>query len=1304
MIMKRLFKTLMLLSAALIAFSCQNDIDSGKLLPTGPFKVTAQMAKTATRVSYEVTTDLIQPDWEVDDTIFGWDDAGNQFTFVVTSVDLTTGEAQLDAGDYVPGTATKLYAIYYPGATPKSIIDGKVAVDLSTQEGSLDTWSPVIMCATAAISGNSAALSFENETAIIGVTSFMVAPDATIYSASLNGVVTSGEITVVDGKLTLVPAKETSKATVNLGKTTVNSDGFTESPVYFAALPCAEAEISLEASTSAGSFFATVGTKTVEAGQYYHFSKMLESFPVSVNGEDFATIEEAVEFANACTCDALIQLKADCTAKDTLFVNNPSYNVTLDLNDFTLEGGISVSSPFTLDDKSASGNGSISNDKYYCVRVNEGGSLNMLGGNIVSNNTETGSVLSPVVLYSLEASENNPVANFEGGTITAPDNYAFYVRYGTVNVSKSSTLTADSKLGAYLWSSAKMNVDGGTFSASGTRFVYFAAAAAALTITDGVFDVPNGRFANVYYNGTLNVQGGKFAWKSGVEFAYSGQGTTLTKVSISGGYFSQMLTEFLANQRVCQADATYVEYPYAVVESLDVFDVNGVTYSNATDALAAVNAATSAVTISLLQSASLDIPFEITNSSVPVTLDLKGFKLTVPAVENSIIVDGGVNFTLTDTGTDGELEVIVSGSNATDQRATAIKGNGNITIAGGTVTVKKSSFNTSAVFVYDGGSLTMTGGTITGARCIAIDGAGTTADITGGTISADYSGSTTGITGLAFRVSAGATLNIGNATVTGAYSGSTAESHVALVYMVDEMSEATITSGTFSGEYYGFITGNGAYLTVNGGTVEATYPIFAQSTSVVIVNGGEFTGTSAAVYNTNANVTVNDGTFTGTGESGYGIRTLGGGTSTLNGGLVISKQYRAISTTGSTASTVNITGGTYVSEKDGAYPIYVATEGVAHKITITNETSEPYIFGGNSETDRIIWKGYTVNIVEVSAGYYEKQWLGKEADTYVKDGFVKVALDPAITVDGRQYNYQVVPNTTSIAEVDGVGYTSLSEAIDAAKAYNGAGDDVTLKILDDAELSFRTDITNANGKEIIIDLNGKTLTATMDSLLTTTGVLTITDKTNTTGKYTSKNLKMIELLESGTINVENCTLENTRAGYASTGTHYSVIGIDGTGSSSSAVLSFNNVKVNVVNRLKFAYVKNGTFNVTESVLTGGLNDEGGGYNLIYTNTGAKVNVSNSSLYAPGTGNAYAFNIMGKTRAAIVIEESYVWGGAKAINVGGGYGPALTVKSGYFNTDISDIADVTFVGTFGECNPAATYTHGITALEYGFKCE
>lgn len=235
-----------------------------------------------TKVAYDYTTDpsRVIPSWEKGDTVFGWDDSGATFSFIVESV--TDGIAKLNAGGYVPGKATKLYAVYYPGKSAADL-EGSgatrtLAVDLSAQDGALSSTAPVLMCATAAIDGSSAFLKFTNRTAIIGIRKFKVDPGTVVKGFTINGVKTAGRFEVVDGSLSLSVTGNASRiSTATALNWTADGEGVVDKDLWFAALPDGKAVLSLDVTTDDGVYsnFVSIPSVDLQAGHCYSMTKVM---------------------------------------------------------------------------------------------------------------------------------------------------------------------------------------------------------------------------------------------------------------------------------------------------------------------------------------------------------------------------------------------------------------------------------------------------------------------------------------------------------------------------------------------------------------------------------------------------------------------------------------------------------------------------------------------------------------------------------------------------------------------------------------------------------------------------------------------------------------------------------------------------------------------------------------------------------------------------------------------------------------------------------------------------------------------
>ena len=132
------------------------------------------------------------------------------------------------------------------------------------------------------------------------------------------------------------------------------------------------------------------------------------------------------------------------------------------------------------------------------------------------------------------------------------------------------------------------------------------------------------------------------------------------------------------------------------------------------------------------------------------------------------------------------------------------------------------------------------------------------------------------------------------------------------------------------------------------------------------------------------------------------------------------------------------------------------------------------------------------------------------ADGYVADTS-KVDAEGYVTVEANETGY--------VAAVGGVGYVSLQTAINAA----GSGETVTL-LKDTSET-----VNIAEGKDIVLDLNGKTLTSDKASTATVSndGTVRITSSVEG-GKITRGTTKYYVILNHGTMTIDGAiTVENT---------------------------------------------------------------------------------------------------------------------------------------------------------------------------------
>ncbi len=474
-----------------------------------------------------------------------------------------------------------------------------------------------------------------------------------------------------------------------------------------------------------------------------------------------------------------------------------------------------------------------------------------------------------------------------------------------------------------------------------------------------------------------------------------------------------------------------------------------------------------------------------------------------------------------------------------------------------------------------------------------------------------------------------------------------------------------IYGGNFktAGATYGALRfwGKDALLTIDGN------PTFENTGAGAAVNIG-FTSASSA-----PRAEISGGTFiSGTGEEGYGLRCGYGVT--------------------------HVTGGTFVGTVSAAYGGNFAALNIHGGYFHNGESTAEVISTNGSGTAK-----------RVDGGWFSKA----PAPAVLATNYV--AQSGSETVDGRTYSYEVVFDpTVLIAQVNGVNYYSFYDALDAALDYDGAEDTVTLKLLTDVEgWSDYMKMDNTASKPIVFDLNGHTFGTIIDSLMTTTGVLTITDASGSgVGKFTSNKRKQIYLAGTGTINITDCTVECTRGGYYAIGPTYKMIAVAGTGTNNAAGrINISNAKIVATSYFSPFHATYGSLTFTNSEITCGTKDVGGNY-CIDVDTGGSIVVDNSSFVtfpqkSNGSAKSCIYSRTGNIAkgSSIIINSGWFYGGGAAIaSSQDSYSKPYTLNGGYFNSDFTATMTQTTFGTgltLQSITPVG-HNHGGTEYSYGYQ--
>ena len=280
---------------------------------------------------------------------------------------------------------------------------------------------------------------------------------------------------------------------------------------------------------------------------------------------------------------------------------------------------------------------------------------------------------------------------------------------------------------------------------------------------------------------------------------------------------------------------------------------------------------------------------------------------------------------------------------------------------------------------------------------------------------------------------------------------------------------------------------------INGGKVSAAVGIYQAGRGTLTVNGGEIIGVESGIELRAGTLNINSGTISATAD--FATQPNGSGT-TVNGVAVAISQHST-----KLPITVNISGGELK---------YLGTDPDGKAFYETDIQNEP----GTAP----------VPTISISGGKFAGGVVSTRADNYISGGNFTVAPGYSEFVDG--YSVKVgedgvleVVQQSFVAVVDNVGYHSLQEAIGAA----GSGETVTL-LKDTSET-----VNIAEGKDIVLDLNGKTLTSDKASTATVSndGTVRITSSVEG-GKITRGTTKYYVILNHGTMTIDGAiTVENT---------------------------------------------------------------------------------------------------------------------------------------------------------------------------------
>lgn len=232
---------------------------------------------------------------------------------------------------------------------------------------------------------------------------------------------------------------------------------------------------------------------------------------------------------------------------------------------------------------------------------------------------------------------------------------------------------------------------------------------------------------------------------------------------------------------------------------------------------------------------------------------------------------------------------------------------------------------------------------------------------------------------------------------------------------------------------------------------------------------------------------------------------------------------------------------------------------------------------------------------------------------------------------------------TAAAKIGTTAYTTLEEAITAANAYNS---DVTITLLKSLTHEASITLNNNNSKEITLDLNGYTLTAGVESFITTDGVLKIKSGTITSSK---KDVISITSPEAN-VDITDCTITSTSTSGTSDRTIYH----------SNGNLNIDKAIITTPNRS--IYSVNGTLTISNSTLTSSTY-------CLYVNgpksgKGVEVTINSGSFYSVANNVIY----INAATSTVNIKGGYYFieGSTSVLYSATDAASRFTIEGGYFN--------------------------------------
>ena len=856
-----------------------------------------------------------------------------------------------------------------------------------------------------------------------------------------------------------------------------------------------------------------------------------EAAVAEVNGKTYSSLQDAI---NAASRNATVKLLAD--TKENVTISTPY--VTLDLNGYTLNGGtekgkpaLTVTARVTVKDSSEAKTGTIMREdtaensgvsSHYVIDIQGKGWLTFESGNVTNGSGAGGTKGASLVRVGDDNVAKYPGLNIKGGNFTQNNFVVIKVDSGDLFLN-GGTLNSTDSYAIENWHRA--TVKGGTVNGAVAAWTYSGGHNSDLTISGGTV---NGNVESVTYDGAegktakVSITGGVVNGALSASKYNSTETNDPTKatIEVTGGTFSTDPSRYLVEGSAAtpNGDGTFG------VAKAYLARVGETSYYTMDEAFKAQTASREAIT--LLRDYTTGSTFN--SGSIARVVDLNGhtwmctgtdansaaFEINHPdaslTVKNGKVVSSQL-IGLIPSASGGTIKydnstLTFEGVEASTTATSGIETNGNNT--NDTVVLKNSTLNVPngfGIYFPSSGTLTIDNSTINaktmGAQVCSGNlnvNAGSTITVSGDPVEkAENDGAIQdgaaisivnrpGYKGLGQVAIAGGTFTAkGDNAAIKAY---TWDSSTKQESAFDNYAKTVaVSGGTFSSAVASDLCAEGYAPVANA---DGTYSVGAP---VAQIGGTVFTSLQAAIDAAQAGDTVQliaDAVVDAT----VVVQDKGAITLDLNGKTISNTKeiwneavynWSLISVRGNSDLTITGNGAVDALANDSyAIDLYDA----ASKCTIesgafTGNISAVYVYDGS-----LTINGGTFDIKQLS-GQGDHRFTINCYDSNYKNGTAQVSInggtfngfDPANNLAEGTGTAFTAPGYTSVANADGTYGVVAGVAQVAGKAFNtlqaaidAAQDGETVTLLTDAT----EDATIAAGKNITLDLGGKTLTNT----------------------------------------------------------------------------------------------------------------------------------------------------------------------------------------------------------------------------------